>query len=295
MLETIKLSSKGDVVKVAQYLLNYAERKEANGIFDENFAAEVGEWQSDHRLDVDYIIGKNTWTAIAKSLPTCSTSKNKKSAYTCAIQILVGGLTVDGVYGTNTKKAVAAFQTACNLKADGICGQKTWNALIVGEAVIPAPTPTPSSDEATNQGQTISGTKVLNNCVKYLQWNSKWKNVKYSTHTSSQTIGNSGCGTTSMAMILATWADSKITPVETSKWAVDNGYRTYDSGTAWGFFKWIFNKYSCFEKYVESTSITALESAIRDGALAVCSMNSNDGGYWTKSGGGYFGPFLVNL
>jgi len=54
---------------------------------------------------------------------------------------------------------------------------------------------------------------VLNNCVKYLQWDSKWKNVKYSTHTNAQTIGNSGCGPTSMAMILATWENSNITPV----------------------------------------------------------------------------------
>ena len=268
MLNTIQLNDKGDLVKIAQYMLNYAERKQADGIFNEKFAAEVGDWQAQHKLKVNYIIDSNTWAAIAKTMPTCSTSKNKKSNYICAIQILIGGLEVDGEYGSNTKKGVAAFQSAMNLTADGICGPKTWSALIVGK----------------EKKDVTDNSKILNNCVKYLQWDSKWKKIRYSTHTNSQTIGNSGCGTTSMAMILATWYNSKITPVETSKMSVDNGYRTYDSGTAWGFFKWIFKQYDCFSKYIETSSIVTLEAAIREGALAVCSMNSNDNKFWTSSG-----------
>lgn len=277
MLNTIKLNSTGDLVKVAQYMLKYCDRKQANGIFDQNFADAVNIYQGNNGLIADSIIGPATWTKLAKTAPTCSTSKNKKSVYTCAIQILLGGLTVDGIYGTNTKKAVAAFQSAANLTADGICGPKTWNALIGTSAASSSSTP-------SGAGQTIDGDKVLNDCVKYLQWDSKWKNVKYSTHTSAQTIGNSGCGTTSMAMIMATWIDKSITPVEMSKMAVDNGYRTYNSGTAWGFFKFIFKKYDGFEKYAETTNVATLQAALREGALAVCSMNSNDNHFWTSGG-----------
>lgn len=163
MLNTIRLKDSGDLVKIAQYMLGYAERKQANGIYDDRFAAEVGDWQAQHKLTVDYIIGKDTWTEMAKAMPTCSTSKNKTSAYTCAIQLLVGGLTVDGIYVTNTKKAVTAYQTAANLTADGICGPKTWNMLIVGKT-----TSTSTSTPTTSAGQTVTGSKVLNNCVKYL-------------------------------------------------------------------------------------------------------------------------------
>jgi peptidoglycan hydrolase-like protein with peptidoglycan-binding domain len=40
-------------------------------------------------------------------------------------------LTVDGVFGAKTKAAVAAFQRAHHLPADGVTSAKTWAALIV--------------------------------------------------------------------------------------------------------------------------------------------------------------------
>jgi hypothetical protein len=39
------------------------------------------------------------------------------------------GITADGDFGPNTKKAVIAFQEKHNLKAEGVVGPATWNAL----------------------------------------------------------------------------------------------------------------------------------------------------------------------
>lgn len=291
MLQTIKQGDKGDIVRVAQYLTDYCNIKNASGTFDAAFLAHVKDWQDSNGINVDGVIGPETWNAILKKLPTCSTSKNKKSVYICAIQILIGGLTVDGVYGSKTKNAVAAYQSANGLKVDGICGAKTWACLICGKeiksgtdtALKTDTPPTPINVTAPTNG------KVINKCVHYLQWDSKWKNVKYSTHTSSQTIGNSGCGPTSMAQIMATWIDPKITPVEMCSLAVKGGYRTYDSGTSWGFYKYVFDKYNGFSKYLATSSVETLKGALAEGALAVCSMNSNDGNFWTKGGVGIHG------
>lgn len=268
MLQTLKQGMTGDIVKVAQYLIEYSKMNKANGTFDGAFFNAVKDWQTKNSLEVDGIIGSKTWKAIYKSMPTCSTSKNKSSAYTCAIQILVGGINVDGIYGSNTKKAVSAYQEAKGLEVDGICGPATWKALIT------------NAKDAEQPKE-----KVINKCVHYLQWDSKWGKKKYSTHTSSQTIGNSGCGPTAMAQIMATWIDPKITPVEMCELALKGGYRTYDSGTSGGFFKYVFKQYDGFEKFVDGTkSMPTIKAALGEGALAVCCMNSNDKGFWTSGG-----------
>ena len=268
MLATIKLNSSNNLVAVAKYLTGYSSRKSATNTFDSKFQDHIKQWQKKQGLKVDGIIGPTSWTKMRDNAPTCSTSKNKTSTATNALQILLGGLAADGIFGTKTKNAVVAYQKAQGLSADGICGPKTWVSLIVG-------------DNSADSGEV---TKTLNTCVKYLQWDSKWKNVKYSTHTSSQTIGNSGCGPTSMSMIMATWVDKNITPVEMCKLAVDNGYRTYSNGTSWSFFEFVFKKYKEFSKFITTTSVSTLKAALKEGALAVCSMNSNDNKFWTSAG-----------
>ena len=279
MLETIKHESTGDLVKIAKYLTSYSNRNEATENYDAGFVAFVIGWQGNHGLTADGVIGKDTWIEIAKNAPTCSTAKNKKSACVCAIQILLGGLTVDGNFGTKTKKAVAAFQAASSLTADGICGPKTWAKLIGSTAVSGYAPTTPAGNETA-----VTGDKVVNTCVHYLQWDPEWNDKKYSTHTSAQTIGNSGCGPSAMAMIMATFIDKSITPVEMCALAVKAGYRTPNNGTDWGFFQYVFNHYDGFEQFIPTDSIAILKSALAEGALAVCSMNSNDGNFWTKGG-----------
>ena len=275
MLQTIKKGDSGNIVKVAKYLTGYSKSKSASDKFDDAFEAHVIDWQESHDISGNGIIDDANWKAILSDLPTCSATKNTKAPYVCAIQILVGGITVDGVYGSNTKKAVAAFQSASGLSVDGICGPNTWKALITGEK---------ASSDGAGASQTVSGGKILNKCVHYLQWDSKWKNVKYSTHTSSQTIGNSGCGPSSMAMIMATFIDKKITPVEMCALAVKAGYRTYNKGTDWDFYEYVYNHYSGFSKFLPTGSVATLKAGLKDGALAVCSMNSNDNHFWTSSG-----------
>ena len=265
MLATIKLNSQGNLVKIAQYLTGFSERNKASGIFNEAFDEHVFNWQAAKNVaNPDGIIGPNTWTKIANTAPTCSSSKNKTSAYTCAIQLLLGGLDVDGVYGTKTKKAVSTFQSANKLTADGICGPKTWSALII------------QSNESSGDEPISGNTKP----VDYKQNDSRWGKIKYSTHTSAQTIGNSGCGPTAMADIVATWWDKSVTPKEMCELSVANGYRTYDNGTAWGFFQFCAEKYQA-QKFITTTSLATLKSALADGAYAVVSFGKSK---WTTQG-----------
>lgn len=263
MLKTIRHESKGDTVKVAQYLTGFAQRKEASGTFDAAFIAHVCAWQRNNGLTPDGIIGPKTWEKIAEKAPVCSTSKNKTSAATCALQLLLDGLTADGIYGSKTKNAVAAYQAAKGLKANGVCGLKTWTALITGVAAAAKP----------------SG--AFTQPKDFKQYDSRWANKVFtSTGNNDQTMRNSGCGPTAAANVVATLKDSSVTPWTLAQIAIKKGYRTANNGTAWAFFKHLANVYG-FSKFVQTSSITTMKACLEAGGYAVASMGP---GYWTKKG-----------
>lgn len=266
MLKTIEHGDLGNEVAVAQYLIGFAGYDNADGIFNADMVAKVIAWQAAHNLTPDGVIGPDTWRAIAADAPTCSTAKNRMSAATCALQLLLQGasVTVDGIYGPKTKAAVAAFQAACGLTADGICGPKTWNALICGEAAAEEPKP---------------GT--FKQPIDFKQYDSRWKSKMYSDHNDKkQTMSNSGCGPTAMADIVATLKDPKVTPYTLAELSMKWGTRTYSSGTSWSFFPKVQKQYG-FSKMIETTSLATLKACLDAGGYVVCSMGP---GYWTKGG-----------
>ena len=263
MLTTIKHKSEGDLVKVAQYLTKFAAREQADGVFSAEFTAYVISWQRSNGLTPDGAIGKKSWQKMAETAPLCTTSKNRKSRYTCAVQILLGGLEADGIYGSKTKKAVAAYQAGVCLKADGKCGTDTWTALITGEK--PA-------------AQPVQGFRQP---VDYKQGDSRWGSKMYSsTGNKKQTMANSACGPTAMADVVATLKDPSIDPYDLAQLAVANGHRLASNGTAWSFFPFVQEKFG-FSKMIESSTLSALKACLDAGGYVVCSMGP---GYWTKNG-----------
>lgn len=263
MLTTIRHRSEGDAVRVAQYLSRYAEQGKASGVYDADFVAHIISCQKSHNITADGVIGPATWRAIAASAPLCTTSRNRKSRYTCALQILLDGLDADGVYGSKTKKAVAAYQSAAGLDADGKCGAATWSALITGDR--PAK---PAS-------------KGFVQPVDYKQADSRWGKKMYSsTGNKKQTMANSGCGPTAMADVVATLKDKSVTPYTLAQLAMENGHRTSSGGTAWSFFPYIQEQYG-FSKLIESGTLASLKACLDAGGYVVCSMGP---GYWTKGG-----------
>lgn len=272
MLPTIRHQDTGALVVVAKCLTGYCKVDykvsdidsyvKVNGTFEADYVAFVVAWQTSHGCTPDGVIGPDTWTAIAKAAPTCSTAKNRISGYTLALQLLLGGnLTADGIFGQRTKAAVAAFQAAHGLDADGICGPKTWSGIIVGAEPVPEP--------------------VFRQPVDYKQADPRWGRKMYSNHgDKSQTMANSGCGPTACADVVATLKDPSVDPWTLAQLSMEWGDRTYNSGTAWSFFKHVAEKYG-FSKYIQSGSYSALTACLDAGGYVVCSMGK---GYWTRGG-----------
>jgi len=118
--------------------------------------------------------------------------------------------------------------------------------------------------------------------VYYSQEDARWRNIPYTIRNDkTQTIGTSACGPTCMAMVAATWVDKSITPPETAKWAVNNGYRTANSGTAWNYFGAAAKYYGLTCK--QTGSLEEAKRALSSGALVIASMEPGE-----FTGGGHY-------
>lgn len=126
--------------------------------------------------------------------------------------------------------------------------------------------------------------------VSYLQTDPRWRSRDYSAKGESTTIGASGCGPTSMAMVLATWADRSVTPESECAWALKNGWKCPHSGTYYGYFVPAGRRYGLTVTRLNSVSIygnkshaahTQAKAALDRGDLVIACMGK---GNWTSSG-----------
>lgn len=215
-------------------------------------------------LKADGVAGPATFAAYLPYLPDLKYGDESGTVYVKVVQALVGA-SIDGKYGKQTRANVKAFQATAGLEVTGNVTRNDWAALW--------------DCSYTRTGKT-TGTNTVQP-VDYKQGDRRWGKVVYtSCGNKNQTIANSGCGPTSMADIMATWINAKITPVEMCKYAVAHGFRTKSSGTAWGFFKSIAKAYG-FTGFVQTKSMATVKAALKEGALVVASMGP---GYWTRGG-----------
>lgn len=118
--------------------------------------------------------------------------------------------------------------------------------------------------------------------ISFLQYDSQWGSKSYTSCSNySQTMANSGCGPTAAAMVINYYVDETITPVEIADYALDNGYRTYNNGTAYGLFSQLAeeNDLEFLETSSSSEALNWMQS--REDSLIICSMAP---GNWTRNG-----------
>lgn len=128
---------------------------------------------------------------------------------------------------------------------------------------------------------------------KYLQTDPKWAKNDYSAGGDGSTIGNAGCGPTSAAMVIATWADANVTPAHTAAWSKANGYKAPNQGTYYSYFVPQLAKFGIRCQQLNFTNLRNLNKleaapyhekalrAVQRGDMVICCMDS---GLWTSSG-----------
>lgn len=106
----------------------------------------------------------------------------------------------------------------------------------------------------------------------YSQIDSRWKKDIYSSVGDySQTIGSSGCGPTSAAMIVSS-IKGNITPKEMADLYVQYGYRSKNSGTYWSAFKWTADVFNI--EYKETGNLNNAINALKDNNYVVVSCGA---------------------
>lgn len=243
MLKTVRAGDSGTAAQVARLLLGKESLTEQ----------AIREFQTSRGLTADGVIGKETWTALARSARTVK--RGSRGGAVSALQLLVN-VDSDGRFGPVTEEALRVRQKEGGIAADGICGPVSWSYLITGRAAVFKP------------------------CPDYKQYDARWADKPYSaTGDPKQTMRSSGCGPTAMADALGGLTGGSVTPYELAQFALRKGDRTKNDGTSHAFFTHAAEEYGLTLK--KASSLTALKNCLDGGGYAVCSMGK---GYWTKGG-----------
>ncbi len=126
-------------IRTLQYLLRQHGHPKvlADGIFGPITEGAVRAFQQSRSLQVDGIVGDQTWPAIIVQVKQGSSGDAVRGVQSqFQARNLSGdpskGLQVDGIFGPKTDATVRGFQQAAGLAVDGIVGPFTWNALVNG-------------------------------------------------------------------------------------------------------------------------------------------------------------------
>lgn len=128
--------------------------------------------------------------------------------------------------------------------------------------------------------------------VDYMQTDSRWAGKRYAASGEKTTIGSAGCGITCAAMVIATLADSSVTPADTAKWSMEHGYKAYHQGTYYSYFVPQLKVYGIKCEQLNGASVyhggggarnvnAAAADAVEAGDWVICAMGVGD---WTRSG-----------
>lgn len=112
----------------------------------------------------------------------------------------------------------------------------------------------------------------------YSQTDERWGKTLYGT---SGTIGEGGCGPSCLAMVVSTFAETDLTPLDTSNWAAASGLRSENSGSFHNIIVEGGKHYNFNVTGIDLGSKEKITNALNDNKLIVALMGK---GHFTTSG-----------
>lgn len=122
----------------------------------------------------------------------------------------------------------------------------------------------------------------MNVPIEYEQTDSRWRNIMYSPiGNHNDTIGNSGCGPTCAAMVVATLRDRSVTPATAARWALAKGWVSPYDGTYWGFFQAYLAANGIKCQQIPKNEVDKAIAALKKDRMVIAAMGKGD---WTTIG-----------
>jgi peptidoglycan hydrolase-like protein with peptidoglycan-binding domain len=135
-LPTVRPGAESVQVVTLQYLLRqHGANIEPEANFTPETEAAVRDFQRQHGLRADGVVGPPTWAALFVPVKRgdrgeAVSAVQHRLSWDGFLGDIDGTPEIDGVFGDQTEAAVRACQEANGLPADGIVGPQTWAALL---------------------------------------------------------------------------------------------------------------------------------------------------------------------
>lgn len=136
-----------------------------------------------------------------------------------------------------------------------------------------------STLDAAQEGRWITGDEGIDTYF-YTQIDERWADLYYG---GTDTIGKYACGPTSMAIVVSSFTDICIDPVQMSAWAKNNNYWFSESGSLHTIIPETAEAFGLKAEGVENTSQAKIKikKALEEGKLVVALMGK---GHFTQGG-----------
>jgi peptidoglycan hydrolase-like protein with peptidoglycan-binding domain len=139
------------VIELQELLCAHGFPLRVDGDFGWRTEAAVKMYQHQNGLIPDGVVGVKTWELLKSNVKQCTRSLRQGYSGQDVLEmqelLQIHGCTVpiDGIFGATTRRAIAAFQQAHQLKNDGIVNEVTWR-LLRGKPITTRPPQQPMQE-----------------------------------------------------------------------------------------------------------------------------------------------------
>lgn len=156
--------------------------------------------------------------------------------------------------------------------------QKEWAYFIYQNLEERQYSPSDNNNQEYEDYGEITFQNGTTEIVYYNQRDKRWADKKYGT---SDTIGESGCGPTALAIVVSSFTENKLNPKEMSDWAYENGYYIPHGGSYHSLIPEGASRFGLTVEAVSKKQGQKIVDALAEGKLVVAIMGK---GVFTSSG-----------